>query len=184
MLGMPDMSYGWAKLTGEYLAKLAYEKYGINSAIYRPFSGYGEDQDKAYPFPAICVRAIEWVKNANFTKGVLRTEPYKPFQVWGSGNQIRDFIHIDDIVEGVTMTMDKLHNAEALNLSTGKGTSFKEFAKIALNSMGYDPEIVGTSDKPEGVFYRVGDIRKQENLGFKPKISFETGVKRMIERLK
>ncbi len=44
-IGMPDMSYGWAKLTCEYLARLAYEKHGLKSIVYRPFSGYGEDQD-------------------------------------------------------------------------------------------------------------------------------------------
>ena len=56
-LGMPDMSYGWAKLTCEYLARLAYEKHGLKSVCYRPFSGYGEDQDDTYPFPSICKRA-------------------------------------------------------------------------------------------------------------------------------
>ena len=58
-IGIPDMSYGWAKITHEYLAKLAFEKYGINSVIYRPFSGYGEDQDDTYPFPSICKRILK-----------------------------------------------------------------------------------------------------------------------------
>ncbi len=57
-IGMPDMSYGWAKLTCEYLARLAYEKHGLKSVCYRPFSGYGEDQDDSYPFPSICKRAL------------------------------------------------------------------------------------------------------------------------------
>ena len=58
-IGMPDMSYGWAKLTCEYLAQLAYRKHGLKSICYRPFSGYGEDQDDAYPFPSICKRVME-----------------------------------------------------------------------------------------------------------------------------
>ena len=37
-IGMPDMTYGWAKLTCEYLGQIAYEKYGIKSVCYRPFS--------------------------------------------------------------------------------------------------------------------------------------------------
>lgn len=55
---MPDMSYGWAKLTHEYLSRLACEKHGLKSVTYRPFSGYGEDQDDHYPFPSICKRAL------------------------------------------------------------------------------------------------------------------------------
>jgi len=95
-IGMPDLTYGWAKLTGEYLALLAYERHGIESAVYRPFSGYGEDQDDAYPFPSICKRAIECRNDSSMT-------------VWGSGLQMRDFIHIDDCVAGILPTMDALN---------------------------------------------------------------------------
>ena len=86
-IGMPDLTYGWAKLTDEYLVLLAYERHGIESAVYRPFSGYGEDQDDAYPFPSICKRAIECRNDSSMT-------------VWGSDLQMRDFIHIDDCVAG------------------------------------------------------------------------------------
>ena len=44
--------------TCEYLAKWAYTRHGLNSICYRPFSGYGEDQDDAYPFPSICKRVL------------------------------------------------------------------------------------------------------------------------------
>ena len=56
-LGKPDMTYGWSKLTGEYLAKIAAEHYGLSVTCIRPFSGYGEDQDLSYPIPAIAARA-------------------------------------------------------------------------------------------------------------------------------
>ena len=123
-LGMPDMSYGWAKLTVEYLARLAFEKNGLRSVCYRPFSGYGEDQDKTYPFPSICKRALEHKGDSLLT-------------VWGTGDQMRDFIHIEDCIDGVFATMDKIDNADALNLSTGIYTSFKEFAKLAASVCGY-----------------------------------------------
>ena len=57
-ISVPDLTYGWAKLTSEYLAKIAYEKHGLKSICYRPFSGYGEDQDLNYPFPSICKRIL------------------------------------------------------------------------------------------------------------------------------
>lgn len=167
-IGMPDMSYGWAKLTCEYLAQLGYERHGLNSVVYRPFSGYGEDQDMTYPFPSICRRMIE---NKN----------KKELIVWGTGNQMRDFIHISDCVDGVMKTMDKVDNGDAINLSTGIFTSFKEYASLAANIYGYNPEIIGTSDKPEGVFARGGDTQKQEQLGFKYTIDFKTGIERAIK---
>jgi len=167
-LGMPDMSYGWAKLTVEYLAHLAFEKNGLRSVCYRPFSGYGEDQDETYPFPSICKRALEH-KGAPF------------LTVWGTGDQLRDFIHIEDCVDGVLATMDKIDNADALNLSTGIYTSFKQFATLAAEACGYSPEVRGLSDKPTGVFARGGDITKQNAFGFKHSINFESGVKTALE---
>jgi len=167
-IGMPDMTYGWAKLTCEYLGRLAYEKHGLKSIAYRPFSGYGEDQDDAYPFPSICKRAL-----ANQGSSTL--------SVWGTGEQMRDFIHIEDCVDGILQTLGLIDNAEAVNLSTGIFTSFKQFARIAAGACGYSPEIVGLSDKPSGVFARAGDTSKQEKLGFIPQIDLTRGIEQAIE---
>ena len=52
-MGQPDMTYGWSKLTGEYLAKIAAQYYDVNITCIRPFSGYGEDQDLTYPIPSL-----------------------------------------------------------------------------------------------------------------------------------
>lgn len=169
-LGMPDMTYGWAKLTCEYLGRLAYQKHGLRSVCYRPFSGYGEDQDDTYPFPSILKRAI-----AHTGQAVLA--------VWGTGDQMRDFIHVDDCVDGVLATMDKIDDGDAINLSTGRYTSFKEFAKLTAAIIGYSPEVVGLSDQPAGVFARAGDTRKQAALGFTPRVLLADGIKAALEKL-
>jgi GDP-L-fucose synthase len=166
-LGMPDMTYGWAKLTCEYLARLAYAKHGLKSVCYRPFSGYGEDQDDAYPFPSICKR-------------VLAQRGAATLSVWGTGEQMRDFIHIDDCIEGVFATMDKIDDGGAVNLSTGLYTSFREFARLAADIVGYHPEVKGMSDKPAGVHARAGDTAKQQRLGFRPKIGFRSGLEKAL----
>lgn len=166
-IGMPDMSYGWAKLTCEYLARLAYQKNGLKSIVYRPFSGYGEDQDDTYPFPSICKRVM-----ANRGKPVVT--------VWGTGKQMRDFIHIDDCVDGILATIDKIDNADAVNLATGLYTSFIDFAAIAAELLGFKPEIKGTSDKPEGVFARGGDPSKLAGLGYRYQLKFRDGIARAL----
>ena len=166
-IGMPDMSYGWAKLTCEYLARLAWQKHGLRSVCYRPFSGYGEDQDDTYPFPSIIKRAI-----ANRGAEVL--------QVWGTGEQMRDFIYIDDCVDGALATMDMIDDGDALNLSTGRFTSFREFARLAAEAMGYSPRVEGTSNTPAGVFARAGDTTKQAALGFRARMGFEDGIRRAV----
>lgn len=167
-LGMPDLSYGWSKLTHEYLAKLAYAKHGIRSVTYRPFSGYGEDQDMTYPFPSICRRVLE-KKSQNQVK------------VWGTGDQMRDFIHISDCVSGVLASMTSINDGSAVNLSTGIFTSFKDFVRTAADIVGYSPEVTGTSDTPEGVFARGGDTGKQASLGISHRVPFRAGIKAGIE---
>jgi nucleoside-diphosphate-sugar epimerase len=165
-LGVPDLAYGWTKLTGEYFGRLAAEQHNLAISIYRPFSGYGTDQDLAYPFPAIIERAI------NHQDG--------DFEVWGSGRQVRDFVHIDDCVRCVLSTMDKLDAKTPLNISTGAATSFIEFASLTLEILGKEARVRGKSDMPEGAEYRVGDTSRQNDHEFFSAISLKEGIERAL----
>ena len=169
-VGIPDLTYGWAKLTCEYLARIAHKKNGINSICYRPFSGYGEDQDLSYPFPSICKR-------------VLNNKGNNIINVWGSGKQLRDFIYIDDCINGVIKTMDKINDGSAINLSTGELTSFIDFTAQTCAILGFNPEIRGIESKPEGVFARGGDTEKQQKFGFKYDTKLIDGIKKTINYL-
>ncbi|MCM2401944.1 NAD-dependent epimerase/dehydratase family protein [Rhizobium sp. S153] len=170
-IGVPDLSYGWAKLTGEFLMKLYVERYGGRAIAYRPFSGYGEDQDLAYPFPAICRRLMG-------ERG--QDEVY----VWGSGRQCRDFIHISDCVDFIWRTVDRLPSGASLNLSTGVATSFIALAEEVARQIGWEPKISGLSDKPEGVFFRCGDTELQSDYGLSPSIDLGQGIAHMLEHLR
>ena len=170
-VGVPDLSYGWAKLTGEYLMKLYVERYGLRAIAYRPFSGYGEDQDLAYPFPAICRR-------------LLAEQGAAEVFVWGSGRQCRDFIHISDCIDFIWQTKELLPDGASLNLSTGIATSFIELAETISRQIGWQPAVAGRSGHPEGVFYRCGDTVLQRSYGLTPRVSLEDGVARTLEHLR
>lgn len=142
---MPEGSYGFSKFCGEYLARCAADRHGLDVAVYRPFGGYGEDQSKDYPFPSIIQRVLD---NDN------------PVVVWGSGEQQRDFIYIEDVVDAVLATYQKLGPADPLNLGTGLGYSFMALAELAVETLDKNAIISNDPDKPEGVFYRVADIYK------------------------
>ena len=169
-IGQPDLTYGWAKLTCEYLGRLAHERYGLNVVAFRPFSGYGHDQDSEYPFPSICRR-------------VLQQKGSKELFVWGSGKQMRDFIHIDDCISGILKIYTEINDGSAVNLSTGIYTSFIDFASTAAEICGYSPVVRGLSENPEGVFARGGDRRVQEQYGFFPSISFRQGLEDALNRM-
>lgn len=166
-MGQPDMTYGWSKLTGEFLAQIAAKHYGISVACVRPFSGYGEDQDLSYPTPAIALRAA-------------RKED--PFEVWGTGQQGRDFVHIDDCIDCILMAIENIHDGSAINIGQGKLTTFLELIDLFCSFAGYKPTIKPLLDKPMGVHSRYSDMSYVANkFGWKPKISIEEGMRRVYE---
>ena len=165
-LGQPDMTYGWSKLTGEYLATIAASKYGLHIACVRPFSGYGEDQDPSYPIPAIALR-------------VARKE--NPLTVWGTGEQGRDFVYIDDCIKAIVMILDQISDGKGVNIGTGKLTTFLEIIKIFVEIEGYAPEIKPLVDKPMGVKSRYCDPHLiQEIVGWQPDHSLKEGLSKVL----
>lgn len=164
VIGKPDYTYGWSKLTGEYLGRIAVEKYGLKVAVVRPFSGYGEDQEPVYPFPAIALRVAA---------------RRNPVIVWGSGKQSRDFVHIDDAVEACVRACRRIADGSAVNIGTGRPVSFLELARLMVDVEGYEAEIKGKEGMPVGVAARYCDpARMLEVLDWTPSISLEDGVRR------
>lgn len=165
-LKMPDMTYGWSKLTGEYLCKILATKYKVHTAVIRPFSGYGPDQDTSYPIPAIAKR-------------VAMEE--SPLTIWGNGHQKRDFIFISDVLDSMQLIIEKVKDGTAVNIGTGNPTSFIEVAKILVKLKGYNPEIKPLLEKPVGVMTRFSDITQLTKMGWKPKVSLEEGLKKVLD---
>jgi nucleoside-diphosphate-sugar epimerase len=158
----PDADYGWAKLSGERMAAAA-RRAGLPVTVVRPFSGYGEDQSENFPFRALVERARR------------REDPYV---IWGDGNQVRDWIHIDDVIAGM-LAVAESGTDEPVNLCTGVGTSMRELAELACELVGYKPDFEFLADKPAGVAYRVGDPARFHEI-YKPTITLAEGVARAL----
>lgn len=166
-LGQPDMTYGWSKLTGEYLSHLAARQYGIHIGCVRPFSGYGEDQDLSYPVPAIAYR-------------VARGDD--PVAVWGTGEQGRDFVHIEDCVTAMILTIDRVGDGSGINIGTGTLTTFLEVAGLFVKLAGRHATVLPTIGKPVGVQSRYCDPSHMAKvLGWRPGISLEEGFQRVLD---
>jgi nucleoside-diphosphate-sugar epimerase len=158
----PDLTYGWAKLTGEYLAQFATAE-NIKVHIFRPFSGYGTDQDLSYPFPAYIKRAVE---------------KQDPFEVWGDGEQVRDFIHMVDVVKAVDAAIQQDYLAP-LNLGNGVATSFNTLAEMVCREVKYSPSIKHLPAEPVGVMYRVSNNTNMLDV-YQPSIDLEEGIRMAI----
>jgi nucleoside-diphosphate-sugar epimerase len=176
----PDATYGWVKLTLELLAAEA-NALGIRTHVFRPFSGYGADQDDSYPFPAIIRRAVDHVRRETARRAAGEPED---FHVWGHPESTRDWVHIDDVVSCVLAHVDA-DEIGPVNICTGRATSFAELARLVLLAAGsyMRGHIVGDTSKPMGVFHRVGDPTRMQRA-YTPRITIEAGVARAIKELR
>jgi nucleoside-diphosphate-sugar epimerase len=162
----PDASYGWTKFFGELLAENAREA-GTPVTVVRPFSGYGEDQGLKFPFMSLVSRVFDGDN---------------PVRVWGSGTQVRDWIHIDDVI-GALMVLIEGGVSRTVNLGTGVGRSMRDVIYTAGTLLDRDEtRVLAQFHQPAGVAYRVADTTEL-NTFYTPKITLNQGVERALAYL-
>lgn len=165
-----DKFAGWAKRMGELQAEAYKIEYGWDKiAIVRPANVYGPydnfDPSNAMVIPSLVKRALDGEN---------------PLIVWGDGSPVRDFIHADDVAEGMLLALKK-GVGKPINLGSGVGVSIKEIVNIIVNNMERKPEVVWDTSKPTGDKKRLMDISRAKSIGFKPKISIEEGIKGVMK---
>jgi GDP-L-fucose synthase len=175
--GDPYESYlgvGWMKRYIEVLCR--YYSKSLNptmiTVVIRPTNIYGPYDDFE---PA----------TSHATAATIRKviERHDPIEVWGTGDDIRDVIYIDDFVDAVMLAMEKINTYEPLNIGLGVGHSLKELLRVALEVDDYaDAAISYDPSKPSTIPVRIVDISKAEAiLGFKPTTSLREGLRKTIE---
>lgn len=158
-------SYGLTKSIGEVMAQKAI-KAGLPVTVVRPFSGYGETQSTDFPFGAFIDRAIK------------REDP---FFIWGSAQQVRDFVYVGDIVKIIMRLVERQEFSEPVNICTGIGTTMHRLAEMICDTVGYTPRIIVDANAALGAMYRVGDPTMMKCWYPEPMVSLQTGIERAIE---
>ncbi|MFH1833000.1 MAG: NAD-dependent epimerase/dehydratase family protein [Candidatus Levyibacteriota bacterium] len=174
VVGDPESAnsgYGWAKRMSEILGKYYQEEFGIKVAIVRPYNCYGP-RDHFLPIPTHVVPSL--------IKRVVDGE--NPITVWGSGNQTRAFLHVEDLSEGMILAVEKYAVCDPVNLGTDEEVTMKELVEKIIKINGRDVPVVFDTSKPDGSPRRNSDNKKAfKKLGFKAKISLEEGLKETIQ---
>ena len=160
--------YGWMRRYLERLGEYVTSKSPVKVAIARPSAVYGRydnfDPKTSHVIPSLIRRAV--VKE-------------NPFIVWGTGDDIRDSLHVTDLVRGCLLLLEKRPNAEPINIAYGKGYSIKETIEIILKAAGNEKvDVRFDATKPLTIPFRMMDTTKAKSLlGFNPSISFEEGLR-------
>jgi nucleoside-diphosphate-sugar epimerase len=170
MVGPPydaDNMYGWAKLMGEMTLRAYVEETGLKAASCRYFTVYGDRGHENHAVIAMIARAF--VKQA-------------PFVVWGTGEQIRNWTHVSDVVSGTILAAEKIDDGTAVNLGTMERTRVIEAAREVLRYTGHQAEIELRPEMPTGPLNRVADNSlARKLLGWEPQVMFMEGLRRTID---
>jgi GDP-D-mannose 3',5'-epimerase len=168
---MPESAYGWSKLMGQLETEYLEKETGIPTSILMFHNVYGSPCDfgeRSQVIPALIRKAIQY--------------PTEPFNVWGSGEQGRAFIHVDDIVEALCLTLEKGLGKGVIQIGPSICTSIREIAETVVGISGKDVDVFYDISKPEGDKARSADYSKAKKiLGWKPKVKLIDGLKLQYE---
>ncbi len=162
-----DNLYGWAKLMAELSLQAYYQQKGLKSACCRYFTVYGPRGVENHAVIAMIARAF------------LKEDP---FEVWGTGEQIRNWTYIDDIVAGTLLAAEKIDDGSAVNLGTMERIRVIEAVEEVLRYTGHSARIRTRPEMPTGPMNRVAHngLAKQR-LGWEPAVRFVDGLHRTVD---
>lgn len=163
--------YGWGKRMGELLGKYYSEEYGMRIGIVRPYNAYGPrdrfDPKLSHVIPALIKRVFDGED---------------PLVVWGSGNQTRAFLYVEDLAEGIILAAEKYCIPDPINLGTDQEVTIKDLINMIIQIANVKRTIIFDTTKPDGSPRRNSDNKKaKEKIGFKVKITLFDGLKKTIE---
>lgn len=164
--------YGWMRRYLEKLGEFVASKSNVKVSIVRPTAVFGRWDNFApktsHVIPALIRRAVE---------------KENPYIVWGSGEEVRDFLHITDLARACLIMLEKCANCDPVNIGYGKVVTIKDIVYTILKAAGHDNvDIIFDSSKPTTIPYRAVDTTKAKKLlGFEPAVSLEEGLKDTIK---
>jgi GDP-L-fucose synthase len=164
---------GWMKRFTEVLCRMYGEKLPrkMTTIVLRPTNIYGVNDDFEFATSHVIPALIRKV-----------VERWNPLEVWGTGDDVRDAIYVDDMVDAMTLAMRKLESHVAINIGLGEVYSVKQILAFLLEIDGFsEAKITYNASKPTMIPIRKVDLtRAQELLGFQAKIGLREGLARTL----
>jgi GDP-L-fucose synthase len=160
--------YGIAKKTILVGAQAYREQYGVNAVFLLPTNLYGPrdnfDLETSHVIPALIRKMLEAEDEV---------------VLWGDGSPTREFLYVDDCVEGLVLAAERYDGPEPVNLGAGKEISIRELAELVAEVTGYHGRIVWDQSKPGGQPRRSVDAgRARELFGFEARTPLRVGLER------
>ena len=166
--------YAIAKISGVKLIEAIRTQYNKDYVALMPTNLYGPgdnyDLETSHVLPAILRKFHEAKENI-----------HAPVTLWGSGNPLREFLHVDDLAEAVIFSVENTFEESLYNVGSGEEISIKELALLIQEIVGHKGEIIWDKSKPDGTPRKLLDSTNFKTLGWKPNIKTEEGIKKTYE---
>ena len=167
-------AYALAKIAGLKMCAFYNQQYGTDYISVMPCNLYGVNDnfspENSHVLPALMRKFHEAKENK---------EP--AVTVWGSGKPLREFLNVDDLADACLFLMDNYKGNEFFNVGYGKEVTILELAEMMKRVTGFQGEIILDSSKPDGTPRKLTDISRLKEMGWKPKICLEEGLKQTYE---
>jgi len=164
----------WMKRYTESLCRMYSEKLKdpMTTVVLRPSNVYGPYDDYNFETSHVMAALIRRV-----------VERHDPFEVWGTGDDVRDWIYVDDFIDAMMLAAEKIDSFNPINIGLGTGYSIKQALAMMLEVDSYtDAKVVYNSSKPSMIPIRLIDTSlAEEVLGFKAKTGLQEGISRTID---
>lgn len=169
-----NQPYAIAKIAGINMCQSYNRQYGTKFISVMPTNMYGPhdnfDLKTSHVLPAL-IRKFHDAKENNIPE----------VEVWGTGNPRREFLHSDDLAEACLFLMEHYNESEIINVGVGQDISIRELAELIRSIVGYDGGIMFNSTIPDGTPRKLVDVTRINNLGWKAKISLESGLRSVYQ---
>jgi GDP-L-fucose synthase len=172
--GFPEETnapYGVAKKAVLVGAQAYREQYGLRTAYLLPANLYGPgdnfDLETSHVIPALIRKMVDASREV---------------VLWGDGSPSREFLYVDDCVEGLVLAAERYEGADPVNLGTGVETTIRDLAETIADITGFEGEIVWDTSMPNGQPRRSLDASRAEELfGFRARTALRDGLVRTVE---
>ena len=163
-----DLEYGWAKLMGEMTLKAYHRQYGLKTSALRIFTAYGPRENETHAIIALIAKAFMGMD---------------PYEIWGTGEQDRNFTYVQDIVDAMILAAEKIEDGTPINAGRDDRITLNQAAGLVFDIVGWRPkEIKHDLSMPQGVASRAADLTKARAvLEFEPKVTYDEGFRKTID---
>lgn len=168
--------YSIAKIAGIKLCDSYRKQYGCEYFSVNPCNVYGPN-DKFDPMHGHVMSSLI------YKIWKAKKDNVKQVECFGDGSPKREFIYSDDLADAAVFLMNSNNGSNIINIGTGVDHTIMEIAQTICTIVEYDGELVWDTSKPNGVMRKVLDVTKLDSLGWKPSVSLEQGILKVINSL-